>query len=235
MKVKIQLIALFFSFFGYSQTETIGSIKSEVTTNFELEYVLHKPENTQELKPLLIFLHGSGEKGNDLEKVKNIGPLKYIKTHELDVYILAPQCPKNKYWESEELYILIQKIITENKIDTSRIYISGLSMGAWATWNLAYKHPELFAALVPIAGYVDRIPMVEGCKIAAIPIRMFHGLLDNVVDIRYSRAIYDKLKDCNKDIKFEIFSDANHDSWTRVYDNSAIYEWLFLQKKKTSQ
>lgn len=229
---KLQLLFfLFLVTFSYSQTATEGSFKSEIITPFDLHYILHKPENTSVLKPLLIFLHGSGEKGNDLEKLKVLGPLQYLKTHTLDAYILAPQCPQDVYWDSEQLYQLIQKIIAENKIDTTRIYLTGLSMGAWATWNLAYKHPELFAALVPIAGYVDRIPMVENCKIKNIPIRMFHGLQDNVVNISYSIGIYNKLRECNKDIKFEIFNDAQHDSWTRVYNNPEIYEWILKQKK----
>ncbi|MEQ1554817.1 MAG: dienelactone hydrolase family protein [Ferruginibacter sp.] len=119
----------------------------------------------------------------------------------------------------------------QNNIDTNRIYLTGLSMGAWGAWNLAYAHPTMFAALVPIAGYVDRVPMVEGCKIKNIPIRMFHGLLDDVVNIQYSKNIYSKLKDCCKDLKFTIFDDAMHDSWSRVYDNEEIYSWMLQQKK----
>ena len=150
----------------------------------------------------------------------------------MDAYILAPQCPQYNYWEAEELYQLIRKIIATNKIDTSRVYLTGLSMGAWGSWNLAFAHPELFAALVPIAGFVDRVPMIENCKIQEIPIRMFHGLQDDVVEVFYSIAIYKRLRKCNKDIKLEIFDDATHDSWTRVYDNSAIYDWMMSQRKK---
>jgi len=99
-----------FCFVGYSQTETKGAIQSQIVTKFELGYILSKPENTKESKPLIVFLHGSGERGSDLEKVKVHGPLKYIKSNKLEAYILAPQCPQNKYWDSEELYQLIQKL-----------------------------------------------------------------------------------------------------------------------------
>jgi len=105
-------------------------------------------------------------------------------------------------------------------------------MGAWGCWNLACSHPELFAALMPIAGYVDREPMTESCKMKNIPIRIFHGLLDDIVNVNYSIEIYKRLRICNKDIKLEIFDDAFHDSWSRVYDNPAIYEWLLKQKKQ---
>lgn len=203
---------------------------TEICENRAYEYLLHKPKG-KEKKPLIIFLHGSGEKGTDLEKVKTHGPFKYLKNNDLDAFVLAPQCPQDVYWESESLYQLIQTVIKENNIDDSRIYLTGLSMGAWGAWNLAFAHPDMFAALVPIAGFVDRVPMLENCKIKNIPTRIFHGLLDDVVDVNYSIEIYKKLKKCSVDIELTIFDDANHDSWTRVYDDKAIYEWMLKQKQ----
>lgn len=232
MRYIIIVISFLFSLNSFSQSDVTGNIKTEIVQKIQLNYALHIPADTKEKKPLLIFLHGSGEKGTDIEKVKVHGPFKYLKTHDLDAYVLAPQCPENEYWNSEALYRLILKIQKENNIDPNRIYLTGLSMGAWGAWNLAFAHPESFAALVPIAGFVDRIPMVENCKIASIPIRIFHGLLDNVVDVNYSIAIYKKLKTCNGDSELTIFDDANHDSWSRVYDNQEIYNWMFKQIKK---
>lgn len=231
---KYILLAITFlaSFISFSQTEVTGKIKIESVSKHELNYVLHLPVNTKEKKPLIIFLHGSGEKGADIEKVKTHGPFKYLRENELDSYVLAPQCPENEYWDAEVLYQLILKIQKENEIDAKRIYLTGLSMGGWGAWNLAFSHPEMFAALVPIAGFVDRIPMIENCKIATIPIRIFHGLVDDVVDVNYSIAIYKKLRSCNKNIELTIFDDAGHDSWTRVYDNKEIYDWMFHQIKK---
>jgi len=231
MKTLMATLFLIFSMTCFSQNETIGRFNAEIKNQFEFKYILSKPQNTKEKQPLIIFLHGSGEKGNDLEKLKIYGPLKYIKSHQLAAFILAPQCPEGKYWDSEELYLLINKIISENSIDVNRIYLTGLSMGGWGAWNLAYAHPELFAAVVPIAGFVDRVPMIEACKLATIPIRIYHGLHDTIVDVNYSITIYKKIKECNKDIKIEIFDDAGHDSWSRVYDNSEIYEWMLLQSK----
>lgn len=229
--IVVVLLVSIFPFELFSQ-ETKGSFSTKVTTSHSYGYILNTPKDLKTKKPLLIFLHGSGEKGTDLEKVKVHGPLKYSQTNTLDAYIFAPQCPDNVYWDSESLYQLIQKIINENAIDTNRIYLTGLSMGGWGAWNLAMAHPELFAALVPIAGFVDRVPMIENCKIAEIPTRIFHGLLDDVVAVDYSIQIYKKLKPCSKDLELIIFDDANHDSWSRVYDDSKIYEWLFSQVKK---
>ena len=232
MKNKILLFFLLISPFTFAQTIQNGKIKTEIVHKLELNYVLNIPKETKEKKPLIIFLHGSGEKGTDIELVKVHGPFKYLKTHELDAYVLAPQCPENEYWNSEVLYRLILKIQKENNIDPNRIYLTGLSMGGWGAWNLAFAHPEMFAALVPIAGFVDRVPMIENCKIATVPIRIFHGLLDDVVDVDYSITIYKKLKSCKADIALTIFDDAGHDSWTRVYDNKQIYDWMLEQIKK---
>ena len=232
MRTCLLLLSLLLSQLSFSQSIVSGTIKTEIVQKKQLEYLLHKPENTKEKKPLIIFLHGSGEKGADLEKVKAYGPFKYLKNNKIDAFVLAPQCPDNEYWNEETLYRLILKIQKENNIDSSRIYLTGLSMGAWGAWNLAFAHPEMFAAFVPIAGFVDRVPMIENCKIKDIPIRMFHGLLDDVVNVDYSISMYKKLKNCNKDIELTIFDDANHDSWSRVYDSKEIYDWMLQQIKK---
>ena len=230
--MKFLYALLLSSFISFSQSDKVGNIKTEIVVKKEFNYILHVPKNTKDKKPLVVFLHGSGEKGADIEKVKIHGPLKYLKNHELDGYVLVPQCPENEYWDSEVLYQLILKVEKENNIDASRIYLTGLSMGGWGAWNLAFAHPEIFAALVPIAGYVDRIPVIENCKIASIPTRIFHGLLDDVVTYEYSVWMYKKLKDCSVDIELTLFDDANHDSWSRVYDNQQIYDWMFKQVKK---
>lgn len=232
MKQKLTLIALLISLFSFAQSETNGKIKTVVMTHYELGYALHKPANTKEKKPLIVFISGDGEKGTDIEKVKIHGPLKYLKTHALDAYVLAPQCKEDENWSIESIYELILKIQKENKIDSNRIYVTGLSSGGWAAWNLALSYPDKFAALVPISGFVDLIELESACKIAHIPTRIFHGLLDDVVKVDYAITIYKELKKCNaKDVQLTIFDDAGHDSWTRVYDNPEIYDWMFKQIK----
>ncbi|MCR5862107.1 prolyl oligopeptidase family serine peptidase [Flavobacterium sp. J372] len=230
--LRILFIVIFVSVPSFAQKVKDGSFKTEIVQKKQLNYLLNIPADTKAKKPLIVFLHGSGEKGSDLEKVKVHGPFKYLKTNSIDAYVLAPQCPEGEYWDSETLYRLVQKVVKENSVDQNRIYLTGLSMGGWGAWNLAFAHPEMFAALVPICGFVDRVPMLENCKIKDIPTRIFHGLLDDVVDVSYSTTIYKKLKPCSKDISLTIFDDANHDSWTRVYDNSAIYDWMLQQKKQ---
>lgn len=208
-----------------------NTFQTQVVKKVEVGYALYHPSSKKEAKPLLVFLHGSGEKGTDIQKVIAFGPYAYAQENNLDAYVLAPQCREDEHWEPESLHQLVQKVIKENNIDPRRVYLTGLSMGAWGAWNLAFAHPETFAALVPIAGFVDRIPLVESCKIRTIPTRIFHGLLDDVVPPDNSFEIYKKLKGCHPDIELTLFDDANHDSWSRVYNDHAIYQWMFQQKQ----
>ncbi len=222
------LIAIQFSF---SQSEVKGSFKTEVIIKKQVGYALHIPKNTKEKKPLIVFISGDGEKGTAIEKVKINGPFKYLKNNELDAYILAPQCLENEDWDVNIIYQLIVKIQKENTIDANRIYVTGLSSGAWATFNLAIAYPELFAAVVPISGYVDLYEMDYICKIKSIPTQIFHGLLDDVVNVDFAISVYKQLKACNSNVKLTIFDDAGHDAWSRVYDNQEIYDWMFKQIK----
>lgn len=230
-QLKLIAIALVFSNFSFAQKDIAGTVKTEVVKKKSIQYALHIPENDKDKKPLIVFLHGAGERGTDIEKVKVHGPFKYLKTNVLDAYILAPQCADNEYWDTDALYELVLKIQKEHNIDASRIYLTGLSMGAWGAWNLATAHPEKFAALVTIAGAVDRVVLLENKKLASMPVKIFHGLLDDVVDMNYSVMMYKRLKASNGNVALTIFDDANHDSWSRVYDNKEIYEWMFKQTK----
>jgi predicted peptidase len=145
---------------------------------------------------------------------------------------LAPQCPFDEYWSNENLETLIRKITAENKIDHKSIHLTGLSMGAWGAWNFAVRYPEILASLMPIAGFVDRIPMLEACDLKEIPTRIYHGLLDETVDAYYSIEMYKRMKACSDQVELTIFEEANHDSWTKVYNNPEIYLWMLGNRKK---
>src|SRR3954463_978054 len=145
IKTSSALLMMLFSIMSFAQSETNGKLKTVIVTNYELGYALHKPSNTKEKKPLIVFISGDGEKGTDIEKVKIHGPLKYLKTHALDTYVLAPQCKEGEKWSIESIYELILKIQKENTIDSDRIYVTGLSSGGWAAWNLALSYPDMFA------------------------------------------------------------------------------------------
>lgn len=208
--------------------------KAEIEIN--LQYLLYLPENyhsTEEKFPLVIFLHGSGERGSDLEKVKMHGPPKLVENGKDFPFILvAPQCPEGKRWTYLllELSILIDEIQTQYKVDTNRIYLTGLSMGGQGTWTLAMYQTKRFAAISPICGWSDTF---EVCKLKDLPIWVFHGAKDQVIPIEHSQQMVDAIKKCGSEkIIFTVYPDANHDSWTETYNNPEFYNWLLSNKKE---
>lgn len=225
------LILLFFStFFSFAQ-EVQGKFAKEVTTKVTLNYILQLPNNQKEKFPLLLFLHGSGERGTDLSMVKSHSPFTYKNLIQAPVAILAPQCPENVWWDTTAIYELIKETIAKYNIDTSRIYLTGLSMGGWGTWKLACEHPELFAAIAPVCAPVDVTTLVDAPKLS-MPIRIYHGALDDVVLVTESIEMHQELKKENKQSELIIFPNDNHNSWDSTYSNPEFYKWLLSQRKK---
>jgi predicted peptidase len=232
MRIKtIQIIiAIGFSLMTFAQ-ETKGSFTKEVKVKLSLNYILQLPENQKEKFPLLVFLHGSGERGTDLELVKNHSPFTYQHLISSPVAILAPQCPENVWWDTTALYQLILEISEKYNIDKSRIYLTGLSMGGWGTWKLAEEHSELFAAIAPVCAPVDRMMLINADKLKDMPLKIYHGALDDVVLPTDSIEMYQKLKGINKTAELILFPDDNHNSWDSTYSNPKFYEWLLAQHK----
>lgn len=232
MKYKFLYIITFvlFSFFLHSQ-EIKDKFLFKNDAKSEMGYILKLPENQKKKFPLMIFLHGSGERGNNLEKVKNHSPFTYQNEIKEEIAILAPQCPEDVWWDTKLVYELIMATISKYNIDTTRIYITGLSMGGWGTWKLAVEHPELFAAVVPVCAPSDRFMIINAGKLN-MPIRIYHGALDDIVPPSESIDMHQKLKKENKQSELFIFSNDNHNSWDSTYSNPELYKWLLSQQKK---
>lgn len=207
------------------------SVKTFEGEDFVLNYLLYLPDNynNTEKFPLVLFLHGSGERGDDIEKVKTHGPPKLISQGKKFSFILvSPQCPENKRWDPEQLSMLLDEIEKNYKIDKNRIYITGLSMGGYGAWKIAQTFPDRFAAIIPVCGGGD---FLNACVIKHLPIWVFHGSLDKVVSIQESERMVNTLKRCDGNVKFTVYPEAKHDSWTETYNNPAVYEWMLNQKK----
>lgn len=212
-----------------------------------LPYRLLKPVNPNAFDrfPLIIFLHGAGERGND-----NEAQIKHIQDLVLDpkyrgkypCYVLAPQCPKNEWWASIKkdktfaedpskamaLTIeLIEKIIREFPIDESRIYITGVSMGGYGTWELISRFPHKFAAAVPVCGGGDS-KVAESIK--HIPIWAFHGSLDQVVLPNESRRMIQAIQRAGGRPGYTEYPDVQHASWVQTYQEPHLLPWLFKQR-----
>jgi len=235
---------------GYNQPHNLG------TTGSLYGYYLFTPESYQrsnEKYPLLIFLHGYGERGNsqinpsDLDKVLLHGPTKMIKngtwlpTHEM--IVAAPQC-HGDWWERNSLKQFIEFLMKTYRVDESRIYLTGLSMGGYATFDLlgTFGIDSHIAAAVPICG--SGVLSDFGTQnLATIPLWVFHGSADNVVSPDYSKAIVPAINALNPKVKAKltIYPGVGHDSWSKTYDSSGmgkedpaydsfnqnIYDWLY--------
>ncbi|MBI5730323.1 MAG: prolyl oligopeptidase family serine peptidase [Ignavibacteriales bacterium] len=207
------------------------SLKTNYEQQVSINYLLYLPKDYKgrDKYPVMMFLHGSGERGNNLELVEKHGPPKLINQgKDFPFIVVSPQCPLGIRWKTNELIALLDDIIKNYNVDENRIYITGLSMGGYGTWKLANEIPERLAAIIPICGWGDTWTI---CEIGDLPVWAFHGAKDNVVDPRKSQELVDALKACNGNAKLTLYPEANHDSWTQTYDNPEIYEWLLKQTK----
>lgn len=213
------------------------SFEKRVTRTYSGKYLLYLPKDFEvdaKQWPLVLFLHGSGERGDDLEKVKVHGPPKLIaQGKEFPFIVVSPQCPENTRWVSqiEMLNALLDELTATLPVDEERIYLTGLSMGGQGTWHFAYQYPERFAAIAPVCGWGVRDVL---CVFTEMPVWMFHGANDDVVPLAEGQRLFEALKKCGNDAKFTVYPDANHDSWTETYNNPDLYTWL-LQQRRTKR
>ncbi|MCW3119741.1 MAG: hypothetical protein JWM28_3823 [Chitinophagaceae bacterium] len=199
----------------------------------ETQYLLYLPEgygtDTTLRWPLMIFLHGSGESGVDLEKVKAHGPPKLIEAgKKFPFIVVSPQAPPQTGWKSEVLKGMLDDVKKKYRVDNDRVYLTGLSMGGFGTWDLSEKYPDEFAAIAPICGGGDAEKV---WKLRHMPVWCFHGAKDDVVPPAASQAMVDALRKYNPDVRFTLYPEANHNSWEVTYNNDSLYNWFLSQKK----
>ena len=218
----------------------------------QLGYWLYVPEGDAPEAgwPVMMFLHGAGERGDDLAKVKVHGPPKLTdKVEQLKTsVVISPQCPKDGWWKSETLKALFDEVLAglDGKGDTSRLYCTGLSMGGYGTWHLLMSYPELLAAAAPICGGGDvtrltaRVkrdgsPKFDLKKLKAakgLPIWVFHGAADPVVPQAESELLVDALKAAGATkVKFTSYPGVGHNSWSKTYADAEFYTWLYSQTR----
>jgi predicted peptidase len=204
--------------------------QKEITKKVSLKYLLYLPKGYGEKKdqkwPLMLFLHGAGERGDDLSLVKKHGPPKLIdQGKEFPFIVVSPQCPISSWWpeEVDALTALLDEVQSKYAVDADRVYLTGLSMGGFGTWTLATRYPERFAAIAPICGGGDRY-LVNRLK--NVPAWVFHGEKDTTVPIQASKDMVDALKRAGGTVQFTTYPEAGHDSWTETYNNPELYKWF---------
>lgn len=218
-----------------------------------LPYRLLTPENLVADKrfPLVVFLHGAGERGDDNRRQLCNGVQEFLRPELRNAYpcfVLAPQCPADTRWvecdwsdpephkQPEQpscamrlLQELIPQFIKNNPVNVSRIYAAGISMGAFGTWDLLARQPELFAAAVPVCGGAD---VSTAAKIAHVPVWVWHGACDTVVPAVRSRRMVTALQEAGAQPKYTELPEVQHNSWIQAFGSPELYPWLFSQQKK---
>jgi len=210
-------------------------VDAEEGETASLDYLIAVPEaydKEGDAVPLVLFLHGAGERGGDLEKVKKHGPPKMIeKGHDFKAIVVSPQCPADSWWprEVELLAALLDKIEREYNIDKDRIYLTGLSMGGMGTFALAAHQPERFAAAVPICG---RGSEAMAKKLTKMPMWVFHGEDDKVVPAEGSKTMVRLMNEKDgENAKLTLYPGVGHNSWDKAYGDEKMWEWLFAQER----
>jgi predicted peptidase len=217
-----------------------------------LPYRLLRPVKVEPGKkyPLILFLHGAGERGTDNERQLLHGSGLFLKPENREkfpCFVVFPQCPEAKAWvevpwgdkKSHEMPAepsvplkltkeLVDKLIADKPVDTDRIYVMGLSMGGFGTWDFAARYPSLVAAVVPICGGADDR---TAPKFKDIPVWSFHGAKDSAVWPERSRSMVEALKKAGAAVKYTEYPDVGHDSWNRTFNDPELLPWLFAQKR----
>lgn len=215
-----------------SGIEPRAGVQVEVQSGASYDHLLYLPEAYEAggSFPLLLFLHGAGERGEDLARVKAHGPPKLIEAGQhLPFIVVSPLAPQGGGWNSGRLSLLLDKVSSELAVDSARVYVTGLSMGGFGTWALAAHSPDRFAAIVPICGGGDA---ESGEALIGIPgIWAFHGGQDEVVPRELSEEMIEAVRNAGGRADLTIYPDAGHDSWTETYADPGLFSWLLRHSR----
>lgn len=251
----VSLVVLMLSFFTsvFSQDLSLFEKKMFISGNDTLRYRLLLPENFDKTKkyPLVLFLHGAGERGSDNEKQLVHGMPKFVDAQNrknFQCIVIAPQCPLNQSWNSAktnrdvrpfvrefnynnpipkplQLAIdLTNSIIDEGSVDKKKVVVAGLSMGGMGTFEAVGRFPKMFAAAAPICGGGDT--KFYSRKQAKVDFWIFHGAVDGTVDAKYSREMFARLKELKANVKYSEYPGVDHNSWDNAFAEPEFLPWL---------
>ncbi len=206
-----------------------SGLERKLGTSQEYKRIVTLPDGYAEKPdqhwPMILFLHGSGQRGDDLDMLKDQGPLGYInKGHPLPFIVVTPQCPWLDWWGPENLARLVDQIEAQYRVDSKRIYVTGLSLGGFGSFVLAATYPKRFAAIAPLSGF-ENPGIAERLK--TVPTWIFHGAEDRTVPLRYSTDIADKMKAVGAaEVKLTVYPDVGHEKWDVTYSDPELYAWF---------
>ncbi len=258
MKKWIALLPALFFLHSHAQQLTSFEKKLFINGKDTLRYRIQYPENYRAKKayPLVMFLHGSGERGNDNEAQLIHGGKVFADPglrQQFPAIVIFPQCPKDSSWSKTRrsanandrifpgkeaapvpqqlVKQLMDSLLTHKKIEKRKIYLGGLSMGGFGTYDLLIRYPDYFAASFPICGGANIDLFMQGST--HIPLWIFHGAKDNVVLPQYDRELYAKLRESgSKIVTYTEYPSMGHNSWDSALIEPKLFPWIFAQKKK---
>lgn len=216
--------------------QKIVTFEKDIVIHINLKYLLHLPKKYDEEKnkkwPLILFLHGAGEIGEDIERLRVQALPNFIENKEdFPFIVVSPQCPTGSSWHSEfdALDELLENILETYQVDTNKMYLTGVSMGGFATWDYAVLRPDLFAAAIPICGgssYIDHLYLIK-----EVPAWAFHGEKDDIVPIEETKIAVDALRGFGGEVQFTAYPNVGHGAWIETYNDPKVFEWLLKQSK----
>lgn len=225
---------------GQQAIQSLPAGVAAKTDNLNNQFWLYLPKryetaSREEPLPLIIYLHGSSRRGRALEKVKANGlPPLLDQKEDFEFAVASPQAlsnhPWQRCWQPDDLVLLLDHLLATYHLDPNRVYLTGLSMGGYGTWATITKHPDRFAAAVPICGGGDP---TQAANIGKLPVWAFHGEDDRVVPIERSREMVSAIKTAKGKAKLTAYPGVGHDSYTRTYANPELYAWLLRHARRS--
>jgi predicted peptidase len=181
--------------------------------------------------PLIVFLHGSGERGSDLNKVKAWGPPAIVERDpDFPFMVVSPQVPDGQWWDAYLLKSMLDDVLKRYNVDRKRVYLTGISMGGYGAWDFAARYPDYFAAVAPICG--GGIPRLAG-RLKDIPVWAFHGLKDDAVPEQESARMVEALKAEGGKVKYTVLPEAGHiEAWVHAYGEAGLFDWFAQQRRQ---
>jgi len=223
-------------------TQSAKQFKFSQGTNGTVNYLLFLPRDYSATGvkrwPLILFLHGAGERGTDVWKAATHGPPSRVASEPNFPFILvSPLCSDGEHWANDSLLGLLDEVMRQYAADRARIYLTGLSMGGYGTWDLGLTHPDRFAAIAPICGGGETISLLLSSRdkpeaLKTLGIWAFHGGRDPVVPVEESKRMVEAARKAGiKEVELTIYPDAEHNSWTETYNNPKLYEWFLKHSR----
>jgi predicted peptidase len=215
--------------YGVQQAHTFRWPQPHLGEGRYLLFLPHAYAGHPQRWPLILFLHGAGERGYDLQLVKRHGVAHIVEEQpDFPFLVVSPQCPPKAAWSTEMLGALLEEIERRYAVDPERIYVTGLSMGGFGTWAFAIAMPDRCAAIAPICGGGDPSRV---SALRHLPVWVFHGAKDAIVPLQRSAEMVAALQQCGGHVQFTVYPEAGHDAWTETYANPALYDWFLAHTR----